>query len=71
MNMHSDKGSAGMPKPTGGVTIYWDKTGPLLRYEKDTLCIEDLNPQLKVRWRMSRGDMVRIGLRCLWAAITA
>jgi hypothetical protein len=69
MNMHSDRGSAGVPKPQG-VTIYSDKTGPLLRYEKDTLCIEDLNPQIKTRWRMSRSEMVRIGLRCIWAAIT-
>jgi len=66
MNMQS---SAGTPKPEG-VTIYWHKTGPLIRYEKDMLTIEDLNPQIKTRWGVSRSEMVRIGLRCIGAAIT-
>lgn len=53
------------------MTIFWNGTGPLLRYEQGTLYIEDLNPQLKTRWRMSRWRMAVVGVRCIWAAIRA
>jgi hypothetical protein len=32
------------------------------------LTIEDLNPQVKLQWRVSRGELIKIGLRCLFAA---
>lgn len=53
----------------GGVTIFLSRTGPLLRYRDGTLDIEDLNPEMKRQWRMSRWEMMVVGLRCLWAAI--
>ena len=31
--------------------------------------IDDLNPDVKTRWRMSRMEMLRLGLRCIWSAV--
>lgn len=52
------------------MTLYWHNAGPLLVYTKDSLIIEDLNPEQKMHWRIGRWDMFKIGLRCIWAAIT-
>jgi hypothetical protein len=51
------------------MTLFWHQTGPLLRYVEGALEIEDLNPEIKTRWRMSRAEMFRLGCRCLLAAI--
>lgn len=51
------------------MTLFWHQTGPLLRYEKGLLEIEDLNPQMKTRWRMSRTEMLLTGLKFVWASI--
>lgn len=53
------------------MTIYWHPTGPLIYFTGTTMGIEDLNPEAKMRWRMSRTEMLRIGWRCIVAAITA
>jgi hypothetical protein len=50
------------------MTLFWHKTGPLLKYEDGTLHIEDLNPQIKTQWRMSRGEIFKLGWRCILAA---
>jgi hypothetical protein len=50
------------------VTIYWHQTGPAIRYDGSLLVIEDLNPELRTQWRMSRWEMVRTGWRFIWAA---
>jgi hypothetical protein len=51
------------------MTLFWDHTGPLLRYNNGLLEIEDLNPQIATHWRMSRVEMFLIGLKFLWAAV--
>lgn len=51
------------------MTIFWHPTGPLVKYEGGLLLIEDLNPEMKTKWRMSRGEMLRFGWRCLLAAM--
>lgn len=51
-------------------TIYFDQTGPLVRYDGEMLHIQDLNPEIETRWRMSRWDMVRFGLRAIRAAFS-
>jgi hypothetical protein len=53
------------------MTIYWDKTGPLIKYDGDLLVVEDLNPEQRMQWRMSRSEMIRAGLRFIWAAYLA
>jgi hypothetical protein len=53
-----------------GRTLFWAKTGALIRYDDGMLYVENLNPQVRTRWRMSRMDMFRLGLRCIRAALT-
>lgn len=50
-------------------TIYMDHAGPLVRYGDGLLHIEDLNPEVKTKWRMSRGEMLRFAWRCAVAAL--
>ncbi len=51
------------------MTIFWHWTGPLLRYESGVLTIEDLNPEIKTRWRLTRWELIKIGVRCVLAAL--
>lgn len=51
------------------MTLFWHGTGPLLKYESGMLHVEDLNPEVKTKWRMSRGEMFKLGWRCMLAAI--
>lgn len=50
-------------------TLYWDSTGPLMAYGQGMLLVANLNPQVETKWRMSRWEMFRTGLRFLRAAI--
>lgn len=45
--------------------IYWHKTGPLLVYQNGVLHIEDLNPELKTKWALTRLERFGIGIRFL------
>lgn len=49
--------------------LYSDETGPMMGYADGFLKIEDLNPHMIAGWRMSRGEMLRTGLRFIAAAI--
>lgn len=51
------------------MTIYWHNTGPLVRFENGLLTVENLNPQTKTRWRMSRIEMIRFGIKAVIAAL--
>lgn len=51
------------------MTIYWNETGPLLRYGDEHLRIEDLNPQISVRWRLSRLERLAIAWGFFKAAV--
>lgn len=55
-----------MPKKT---TLYFNQCGPLIQYDGRLLYVEDLNPQIETRWTMSRGEMLRLGWRCIRAAL--
>jgi hypothetical protein len=51
-------------------TLYFDRTGPLLQYSSDGLLhIEDLNPSIGARWRLSRKELFCLGWRCIVTAI--
>lgn len=50
------------------MTLFWDHTGPLIKYDGEVLKVEDLNPEMRLQWRMSRGEMLRLGWRCIAAA---
>lgn len=51
------------------MTLFWDGAGPLLKYTNGVLHIEDLNPEAKLRWRMSRLEMFRLGWHCITASL--
>lgn len=51
--------------------VYWNETGPLVEFDGEFLWIEDLNPHVTTKWRMSRIEMVIFGLRAIVAALTA
>ena len=51
------------------MTIFLDHCGPLLRYENGALRVEDLNPEIKTRWRLTRVERLMIGLRFIACAI--
>lgn len=51
------------------MTLFWHQTGPLLRYENGLLEVEDLNPHIQTRWRMSRYEMLVTGLKFVLAAL--
>lgn len=52
-------------------TLFVHQTGPLVQFDGNFLCIEDLNPQVKTRWRMSRREMLAFGFKSIWAALFA
>lgn len=51
------------------MTIFWHGTGPLLQYDKSILRIANLNPEVEIRWRMSRFEMLKVAARSFIAAI--
>jgi hypothetical protein len=51
------------------MTIFWHPTGPLVKYESGLLHVQDLNPEVKTKWTMTRGEMLRFGWRCMVAAV--
>lgn len=50
-------------------TLFFKHTGPMLRYGGGVLYIDDLNPEIATKWRMSRMEMLRVGLKFMAAAI--
>jgi hypothetical protein len=51
------------------MTLFYDHSGPMLKYQNRVLHIHDLNPELHTQWRVTRWEMLKLGLRCLWAAM--
>lgn len=43
--------------------IYIHGTGPLIQYDEGQLIVSDLNPETMTRWRISRLDRLKAGLR--------
>lgn len=56
-------------KTKPGMTLFWHPTGPRLRYACGMFEISDLNPELSIVWQMSRIEMLRLGWRCIVAAM--
>jgi hypothetical protein len=50
--------------------LFYDPTGPLIQYADGMIEIHDLNPEIYTCWRMSRMEMLRLGWRCILAALT-
>lgn len=52
-------------------TLFYSPLGPLVRYGNGTLQIQDLNPEVRTQWRMSRAEMIRFGWKCIVASFSA
>lgn len=51
--------------------LYTHRTGPLIKYAGGVLHVEDLNPEVKTQWRMSRLEMLALAWRSLIAGLFA
>jgi hypothetical protein len=51
-------------------TLYFSNAGPMMQYADGTLYISDLNPEVEIKWRMSRSDMLKFAARCIRAALS-
>jgi hypothetical protein len=50
--------------------LFWDPTGPQIDYTEDgVLHMATLNPEREIEWRMSRTELLRLGWRCIKAAL--
>lgn len=50
--------------------LYMHPTGPMMRVDSEhVLYIDDLNPEIKTKWRMSRWELAGLGWRMMMAAI--
>lgn len=49
--------------------LFHDAAGPQLVYRHDFLEINDLNPEARIRWRMTRAELFRLGWRCIVASL--
>lgn len=68
---HPDLGMAeGLIPAIEKMPLFWHPTGPLVEYDEfGTLTIHDLNPEVKLTWRMKRWEMIRFGWRTIWAGL--
>ena len=42
------------------MTLFWHPTGALLKYENGFLYVENLNPDIETRWRMSSFELLML-----------
>jgi len=49
--------------------IFHDATGPMMIYTHGCLYIQDLNPECRMRWRLSRSELLHLGWRMMWIAL--
>jgi hypothetical protein len=52
-------------------TLFWLATGPKLSWDDGVFHIEDLNPEISIKWEMSGDELRQLGERCIEAAIDA
>lgn len=50
------------------MTLFWDQTGPLVKYDGETLTIDDLNPEQHMCWRVSRWELFKLGMKAIAAS---
>ena len=51
------------------MTLLCLREGPLVRFIDGTMHVDELNPEVSARWRMSRWEMLAFAARTLWAAL--
>ena len=50
-------------------TLLFDHSGPMMRYTKGALEIDDLNPEISVVWAVGRSALFKLGWNCFVAAL--
>jgi len=50
-------------------TLYWHPAGLMIIYINSYIEIEDLNPEIKTKFMMSRKELFCLGWRCIKAAL--
>jgi len=55
-------------KPHLDSTLYWHPAGLMIMYLDGYIHIEDLNPEIKTRFMMSKWELFWFGWRCIKAA---
>jgi hypothetical protein len=53
------------------MVLFWHPTGPHMEWTDGMLRTSDLNPETKIAWRMTRGEMFVLGLRCVFASLSS
>jgi hypothetical protein len=54
------------PKRTN---LYFNEAGPVVQYDGELLHVEDLNPHIQTKWRMSRWELIKLAVACLAATL--
>lgn len=60
-----------MRAPDYGRVLFWKSWGPRVSYHARlrALTIEDLNPELRTHWVLSRWEVFLFGLSLMWGAL--
>lgn len=59
------------PKRDDRRTILWTPWGPHLWHDGRSLVVEDINPTIRTRWRLTRGEMLRMAWGLARVALTS
>jgi len=51
--------------------LFWSEAGPLVKYDGDFIYIEDLNPHIETKWRMSRWEMFVFGIKAIKSSLVS
>lgn len=55
------------------MTLFWCPSGPKISYHRDAFrewfTVEDLNPENSIEFSMTPLELLRLGFKCIWAAI--
>lgn len=51
------------------IRLIWKPEGPAITYDGRVLHVEDLNPHVRTKWRMSRWEMFVFGCKAILASV--
>jgi len=54
---------------TTDLRLIWKPEGPAITYDGEFLHVEDLNPHIKTKWRMSRWEMFIFGCKAICGSL--
>lgn len=55
------------------MTLFWHPAGLKISYHRDAfrewLEVDDLNPEQRIEFSMTPIELLRLGFKCIWAAV--